>query len=436
MKDLRTAAAIQGEKKRKLDMLGRKKRAAQRELEQIAQAKRRAAGKEELNKDALKTPDTGRGKTPGFTALVHRVALGTHAERHRNVPYDQNFAYNPVEHKTKNGILRGAEFEPIGEPNGKVVLFFSGSGGTSAQYVQPVLEPYLLMGAKVVTMDYRGFGKSETLDKSGRKTGTPLSDKTMYEDGKDMLEYVTKTMGVKPENVILHGYSMGGPVASKVAADFAQERERIALAEGRKVKPMKLGGVVLHSPTNSMYEVAKDTSNRVMAFGGWAFGGWAFGGGFNTVSHMQRLHKYDPEMPVHYVSGNYDAEPGQRPRSARLPGDLQEKLNDAYEEGITHRANRQKKMTEEELRLEEKALEDVAEYVQNEDKFDGLDIDHTKIHQDPKAQFVNATTYRGTGAHMAENLSYNDEGLRRLMETNRSAEPELQREQEPQLQGP
>ena len=87
------------------------------------------------------------------------------------------------------------------------MLFFSGSHGPAGQYLPNVLDPYLQMGAKVVTMDYRGFGESETLTSNGKKTGTPLSEQSIYKDGKAMLEYVVKTMGVKPEDVILHGYS-------------------------------------------------------------------------------------------------------------------------------------------------------------------------------------------------------------------------------------
>lgn len=31
---------------------------------------------------------------------------------------------------------------------------------------------------------------------------------------------------------------------------------------------------------------------------------WLFSGGFNTISHMKRLHKYDPKLRVHLVSGS------------------------------------------------------------------------------------------------------------------------------------
>ena len=432
MARLRADAARRGAEKLKQDLLGRKKRAAQRELEQIAQKKRDAAGKERLDASALNAPDSGRDRhwytlpARPLTALVNRTALGTHAQRHIDIPFDQKLPCNPIEHRTKSGVLRGAEFEPIGEPNGKVVLFFSGSGSPAARYVQPVLEPYLLMGAKVVTMDYRGFGKSETLTKTGKKTGTPLCEKSMYEDGREMLDFVTKTMGVKPENVILHGFSMGGPVASKVAADFAQEQQRTALAEGRKLGAAKLGGIVLHSPTNSMYEVAKAQTNAVMGFGGWVFGG-----GYNAASHMQRLHKFDPEMPVHYVSGDYNAEQNPDRETLPLPEELQDQLEDAYRLGEAQRYQRQRGMSEEAKRQEKANLDKVRREKQEDDLYDGLDIYRTHIHEDPEAQFENATAYRGKGAHTDANLSYYDNGLRSLVQGRRAPEPQPRREPEP-----
>ena len=159
-----------------------------------------------------------------------------------------------------------------------------------------------------------------------------------------MLEYVTKTMKVKPENIILHGYSLGGAVASKVAADFTQEQQKLALAEGRT--PKKLGGFVLHSATDKTSNVA----TRLLC-GVFGLGGWAFGGGYNTISHMQRLHKLDPDIPVHYISGSKDA-------------------TDDYDRPDP----------------------------------DHLSLEITKLHEDPKAMFHNSSVHIGFESHTGVNL--------------------------------
>ena len=358
--NLRTAAGRSGVDKMKNDFFGAKKRQAKRELEAIAQKKRRNAKEQEIDKSkANASISTGRGRH-ALTAIVNRESQGTHEERHNEkYPLPMENRAKAIDCKTKDGVLRGAVYGKGDIKDGdKVVLFFSGSGGPAGQYVGQVIEPYLEKGAKVVTMDYRGYGNSETHNSRGKKVGTPLSEKSLYKDGKAMLDYVIKNLGVKPENIILHGYSMGGAVASKVAADFAQEQQKRALQEGRSVH--KLGGFVLHSPMSTLYEVASEDSNKVMGAGAWMFGG-----GYNTRSHMRRLHQFDPDIPVHYVSGDY------------MKGD---------ENG------------------------------------DYLDIAHTKIHEDPSANFANSSVYRGTKGHTDNNVTTKDDpGLALLVEQGRNA---------------
>ncbi|MBR4703680.1 MAG: alpha/beta fold hydrolase [Oscillospiraceae bacterium] len=201
-------------------------------------------------------------------------------------------------------------------------------------------------GASVICMDYRGFGSSKSLSKSGEEVRTYPSEQSVYQDGKDMLHYVVDKdkLNVKPENVILHGFSLGGAVASKVAADFTQEQQKQALEQGKTAH--KLGGIVLHSSIDKLADVATRQKNCVMGFGGWAFGG-----GYNTKSHLQRLHRLDPDIPVHYVSGSKDA-------------------TDDYDRPDP----------------------------------DNLDLNVTKLHQDPKAQFRNSSVQIGDESHTGMNL--------------------------------
>ena len=360
---LRADAGRSGVDKMKNDFFGAKKRAAKRELERIAQDKRKEAGDQAIDKSkATASISTGRGRH-ALTSIVNEQSLGSHEERHNAAyPLPKDNRLKIIDDcETKDGVLKGAVYgnekikdgDKLIKDGDKVVLFFSGSGGPAGQYAPQVIQPYLDMGAKVVTMDYRGYGDSETHNSRGKKVGTPLSEKSLYKDGKAMLDYVMKELKVKPENIILHGYSMGGAVASKVAADFAQEQQKRALEEGRSVK--KLGGVVLHSPISSLYEAASEVSNKFKGAGAWMFGG-----GYNTRSHMRRLHQFDPNIPVHYVSGDYGAE-------------------------------------------------------------DHLDIDRTGIHQDLTAKFENSSSYRGKYGHTGENITEADEKLALLVKEGRAA---------------
>ena len=372
MKDLRTAAKRSGWDKLLNDFRGKKKRAAKRELEKIAQDKRKSVSGDKLHKSSFKVPSTGRGRHL-LTYMVNEDALGSYDKRHSKLPEHQFPTKNKLKDislRTSEGRLKGAVYAPGPEvpDTGKVVIFFSGSAGTAGEYVNMVLEDYLKMGVKVVTMDYRGFGKSETLSKSGKKKGTPLSEKSMYQDGKDMLTYVRNNMGIKPENIILHGYSMGGAVASKVAADYAQMQQKKALEQGRNVK--KLGGVVLHSPIATMKEAAYASTmedeadtffNRTQAKF-MANGAYTFGGAYNTRSHMKRLHKYDPDLPVHYMSGDINAG-------------------------------------------------------------DHLDIDVTGINADPQAVFKNASSHSGFEGHDGKNMNIEHTGLKKMINGKREDVP-------------
>ncbi len=387
MSKLRTVAGRTGMDKLKNDFWGTKKRAAKRELEEIAQAKRASLNNTALNQDAKKYIHSGRGRHH-FTFITNYVGLGSQDDRRDKKEFNETDLKNKIEHRTPDGMLRGAYYEPKEKnPSGKVVIFFSGSAGSAATYSENVVKEYMKKGIPVVTMDYRGFGKSDTLNKKGKKIGTPLSENSIYKDGKEMLKYVMETMHVKPENIILHGYSLGGAVASKVAADFAQTQQKRALEQGRNVK--KLGGVVLHSPIASMSEAAHDTIydafKGVPVVGGFlaATFGHAFGyfagnearmhsGSYNTREHMRRLHKFDPDIPVHYCSGL-------------------------------------------------------------EDSGDQLSIQRTNIHNDPKARFENNSSHVGLEGH--DGYNFNANKIPTMLNTSRKDLVGPQKEVAPKVPG-
>ncbi len=353
MKELRDDAKRAGMEKLKKDFLARKRRAAQAELKRIAQDKRRSEGEKEISEEeANRSISAGRGRHIGTFAVqpsVNDQALGTKKERHDKQYQlaDYKEGSPEINLRTERGMLKGRCYLPDPKVNtGKVAIVFSGSSGPAGRYAGGIIDKYLRAGASVICMDYRGFGNSKSLSKSGEEVRTYPSEQSVYQDGRDMLHYVIDKdkLNVKPENVILHGFSMGGAVASKVAADFTQEQQKQALEQGKTAH--KLGGIVLHSAMDSMADVATRQKNCVMGFGGWAFGG-----GYNTRSHMQRLHRLDPDIPVHYVSGVKEA-------------------TDDY----------------------------------GRPDPDDLDLNVTKLHQDPKAQFRNSSVHIGDEGHIGDNF--------------------------------
>lgn len=267
----------------------------------------------------------GRGYWNPLRFLLAPINFGFHRDRHpANInyptqfrdapdhPIDEDYISYGIEHRTESGRLVGRAYEPDGwdQETDKVVLYFSGSHGPAGEYINNSCAEYIKGGAKVVSFDYRGFGHSQSLDKDGNVKGTRLSEESMYKDAYEMYNYVVNTMHVKPENIILHGYSLGGAIASRLAADVSEVNQiadtKLREKQGKVLsESMRLGGVVLQSPMDSNYKVA----SRYLPGLGYVTSGplaWLADGGLNTKSHMQRLYKYDPNIPVYVTGGRPD----------------------------------------------------------------------------------------------------------------------------------
>lgn len=349
MDRLQREASRSGADKITHDRLGKKKRAAKKRLEeinrmrQLVQEIRDQRADPNLAGELAQQRSISRGRRwhNPLRAVMNSSALGSHADRHGYADGGDKTQFETINSAslsavaitTASGTLKGALYSPTtAAPTGKLVIFFSGSHGPNASMITPVARAYTEAGASVLGVDYRGFGKSESQKVKGTtrtKQGTHLCEASLYEDGRAIYQYAITTMGYKPCDVILHGFSLGGSVASKVAADVAEENAR----QQQVSDDQRLGGLVLHSSIDSMYSAGKSMTGNFAPAGTVA---WAGAGGYNTTSHMRRLHRFDPKLPVHYRGGGEE---------------------------------------------------------------DQLSLEVTKLHLDPQAQFANASVFRGTEAH-------------------------------------
>lgn len=64
------------------------------------------------------------------------------------------------------------------------------------------------LGVNVLLFDYRGYGRSE---------GAP-GEAGLYQDAEAVWAYLTGTLGVAPDTIVLHGQSLGGAPAAWLAA--------------------------------------------------------------------------------------------------------------------------------------------------------------------------------------------------------------------------
>lgn len=70
----------------------------------------------------------------------------------------------------------------------------------------------------MLAINMRGFGESD---------GSP-TEQGMYADAQTMFRYLVNDKGIDPKNIIIHGYSMGAPIAAKLASDISANGQHIA----------------------------------------------------------------------------------------------------------------------------------------------------------------------------------------------------------------
>ncbi|EJG1804376.1 TPA: alpha/beta hydrolase [Vibrio parahaemolyticus] len=111
----------------------------------------------------------------------------------------------------------------------KVVLFLHGSGSSAEEQSASIHRQYQNLGVDVLSINMRGYGESD---------GRP-SEQGIYQDARTMFEHLANHRGINPSNILIHGYSMGGPVAADLA--------RYVALRGHSVS-----GVLLDRPMPSM----------------------------------------------------------------------------------------------------------------------------------------------------------------------------------------
>jgi len=103
------------------------------------------------------------------------------------------------------GLLYGAELCARGD--GPLILFFPGNGGHRLHRLPTALD-LLSLGCAVLHFDYRGYGDNP---------GVP-AEPHLHQDALCIWNYATRQLGVPPERIILFGQSLGGAVATRLAA--------------------------------------------------------------------------------------------------------------------------------------------------------------------------------------------------------------------------
>jgi len=134
--------------------------------------------------------------------------------------------YEDVTVKASDGVALHAWYVPAPRAH-CTVLFLHGNAGNISHRLDK-LAILNDLGANVMLLDYRGYGRSE---------GTPDEDGT-YRDAEAAYAWL-RGRGVAAEHLVVYGESLGGPIATDLAAHVS------------------VGGLVLESAPSSILEVAR-----------------------------------------------------------------------------------------------------------------------------------------------------------------------------------
>ncbi|MBR5420205.1 MAG: alpha/beta fold hydrolase [Lachnospiraceae bacterium] len=322
---LKNTASLSGVKKLEEDTFGTRKRAAQKQLDQIH------SKQEQLYEARFGKKLEVKKRSGLLNSLVHRLFNSTETDRRDMDPRHKAGDYStiswshlkdkygkvdaihgdmcwsevsfPLRSKTgeEKAKLKGKCFTPKGFDlqSGKIVICYTGSGepGQKEYGVGTAIQEYLRQGFKVYQVDYRGYGDS------GPEGSYSLSEAGFYEDGECIYQFVLEENHCSPSQILLHGYSMGAAVASYVAAHVAQQDSE-GHKEGDQTAQAKIGGLILDSPMASMSKAARGMTH--LGGVGEALGSIAgmASGDYSTEEHLGVLFKNQPDIPILFVSGD------------------------------------------------------------------------------------------------------------------------------------
>ena len=120
-------------------------------------------------------------------------------------PGDLNLTYEKVVLRTEDGLKLSAWFIPA-ENARQTILFCHGNAGNISHRLDTA-NIFNELGVNCLLFDYRGYGNSQ---------GKPTEEGT-YLDAEAAWDWLIKR-GIEPEQIIIFGRSLGGSIASHLAA--------------------------------------------------------------------------------------------------------------------------------------------------------------------------------------------------------------------------
>lgn len=139
--------------------------------------------------------------------LIYPSSFPEGSRTNVDTPTMYDIPYEDVKIETEDGEKLHA-YVMVRQPKSpKTVLLLGPNAGNMGHYLPLAKIFYDQMGYNVITVCYRGYGKS---------TGSP-SEKGLQKDAKAILRYIKSNDEINTTSVILYGRSLGGAVATYMA---------------------------------------------------------------------------------------------------------------------------------------------------------------------------------------------------------------------------
>lgn len=161
----------------------------------------------------------------GVLGLYALIVLGLFLFQRRFIYYPQELPGPPrdlwepplelIRFEAEDGIELYGLYVPASKPQHPTVLIAHGNGGHLQNWSSLVLD-YSALGVGALLFDYRGYGWS----------GGEPTERGIQMDAAAALQYLLKR-GIKMEQIVLHGISLGTGVLTPVAARHPQVRALI-----------------------------------------------------------------------------------------------------------------------------------------------------------------------------------------------------------------
>lgn len=149
------------------------------------------------------------------------------------------------------------------------LLYLHGNAGNVGDHLGPASR-FQALGLSVLLVDYRGYGLS---------SGPFPSESQLYEDALAAWGYLTQERGLKPEQILIFGHSLGGAIAIDLAC-------RVPNAVG----------LIVENTFTAMQDMA-----LLQRYGAWVPVRWLLNQRFDSLAKVPDL-----QVPVLFIHGLAD----------------------------------------------------------------------------------------------------------------------------------